>query len=87
MDKTNALKLRQSLGEVIRKLKSTGRPILVEKGREPVAVLITIEDYKKRFVDQTSDEQRNKIVEAIKSARIRLPHGLTSLDIIREIRS
>jgi PHD/YefM family antitoxin component YafN of YafNO toxin-antitoxin module len=87
MRKTNALKLRQSLGSIIDQLKKHGEPILVEKGREPVAVLISIQDYKKRFVDVAADIQRRELLEKIRSAKIHLPAGKTSLDIIREIRS
>ena len=51
MYKTNALKMRQNLGSVLRKLSKTGRPVLVEQNRKPVAVLISLEDYQKRFTD------------------------------------
>jgi hypothetical protein len=60
---------------------------LVEKGRQPVAVLISIEDYKKRFVDVTADIQRRELVERICRANIKLPPGKSSLDIVREARS
>jgi prevent-host-death family protein len=87
MKKTNALALRQSLGSIIEQLRNHGEPILVEKGRQPVAVLISIEDYKKRFVDVTADIQRRELVERICRANIKLPPGKSSLDIVREARS
>lgn len=87
MEKTNALKLRQNLGAVIRKLKTIGKPILVEKGREPVAVLISLEDYKKRFVDQTADELRTQIVQEIKGIKLKLPSHIKSVDLVRELRN
>jgi hypothetical protein len=52
-----------------------------------VAVLISIEDYKKRFVDVTADIQRRELVERICRANIKLPPGKSSLDIVREARS
>jgi PHD/YefM family antitoxin component YafN of YafNO toxin-antitoxin module len=87
MIKTNALKIRQNLGAVIDQLLQNGEPILVEKGRQPVAVLIPIEEYKKRFVDVDADLQRRELVEKIRKAAIKLPPGKSSLDIVREIRS
>jgi PHD/YefM family antitoxin component YafN of YafNO toxin-antitoxin module len=87
MKKTNALALRQSLGSIIDQLCKHGEPILVEKGRKPVAVLISLEDYKKRFVDVAADIQRRELVEKIRKANIKLPPGKSSLEIVREIRS
>ena len=87
MHKTNALKMRQNLGKVLKKLAATGRPVLVEKNRKPAAVLISLEDYHKRFVDAEADQLREEIVQKIKTARIKLPRGETSLDIIREMRA
>jgi PHD/YefM family antitoxin component YafN of YafNO toxin-antitoxin module len=87
MKKTNALALRQSLGSIIDQLRKHGEPILVEKGRQPVAVLISLEDYKKRFVDVVADIQRRELVDKIRKANIKLPPGKSSLEIVREIRS
>jgi prevent-host-death family protein len=87
MKKTNALQMRQNLGEILDQLRKHGEPILVEKGREPVAVLISIEEYKKRFVDIGADIMRRELVNKIRSANIKLPQGKSSLDIIRELRS
>jgi prevent-host-death family protein len=87
MQKTNALKLRQNLGAIIDRLRKSGEPILVEKGRQPVAVLISLEDYEKRFVDVAADLKRRELVEKIRKAGIKLPRGKSSLDIVRELRS
>lgn len=84
---TNALKLRQSLGKVLKILKSTGEPILIEKDRKPTAVLITIDDYQKRFVDYAADKKREELVAQIQNAGIALPKNKSSLDLIRELRS
>ncbi len=87
MIKTNALALRQNLGSVIDQLQKNGEPILVEKGRQPVAVLISLEDYKKRFVDVIADIERRELVNRIRAANIKLPAKKSSLEIVREIRS
>lgn len=87
MNTTNALKMRQNLGKVLHRLATTGTPILVEQNRRPVAVLIGLDDYYKRFVDVEADLRRNELVQKIKAARISLPRRRTSLDIIREVRA
>lgn len=87
MQKTNALQLRQNMGALIEKLRATGEPILLEKDRTPVGVIISIDDYKKRFVDIDADIARKEIIEKIKAAKIKLPKGKSSLDLIRELRS
>jgi len=86
MERVNALQLRQSLGRVLQRLKRTGRPILLEKDRKPAAVLISLEDYRTRFVDVEADRLRVEMVERIKQAGLRTPKGVTSLDLLREVR-
>lgn len=86
METVNALQLRQSLGRVLRRLHKTGRPILLEKDRKPAAVIISLEDYRTRFVDVEADRLRAEMVERIKQAELRTPKGVSSLDLLREIR-
>ena len=87
MKSVNALKLRQQLGSVIRSLQETGKPILIERNSRPAAVLISIEDYKKRFVDREADEKRKEMVELLLRTRLRLPADTTSLDLLHQGRS
>lgn len=86
MEKVNALELRQSLGRLLKRLEMDGRPILLEKDRKPAAVIISLEDYRKRFVDVDADDVRQKMVERIKRARLKVPQGVSSLDLLREVR-
>ena len=86
METVNALQLRQSLGRVLKRLAKTGRPILLEKDRKPAAVIISLEDYRTRFVDIEADRQRHEIVARIKSAALRTPKGRSTLDLLREVR-
>jgi len=83
MKKTNALKLRQSLGKILKELNRDGEPILVEKDRRPAAVLISLEDYQKRFADKEADALRDEIVAMIKGAGLKLPPGESALDLVR----
>ena len=86
MEKVNALQLRQALGRVLRRLEKTGGPILLEKDRKPAAVIISLAEYRKRFVDVEADELRREVVERIKAASLPTPKGRSSLDLVRELR-
>jgi PHD/YefM family antitoxin component YafN of YafNO toxin-antitoxin module len=70
MSKTvNALTLRQHFGRVLKDLELANEPIVVEKGKKPVAVLISIELFKKRFLDfQDLEAQRTLYLEFVKSS-------------------
>ncbi len=90
MKKVNALSVRQSLGKVLRDLERTGEPILVEKGRRPAAVLITLRDFNERFVDRAAADERRRIVQEILAFR-QLPARpgsdvRSAAEILREIR-
>lgn len=86
MKRVNALQLRQSLGKVLNHLKREGQPVVVEKDRKPAAVLISLEDYRLRFVDRDADETRRAIAERFRSAKLTLPKAQTSLELIRSLR-
>ena len=90
MKKVNALSVRQSLGKVLRELERTGEPILVEKGRRPAAVLITLRDFNERFVDRAAAEERRRVVNEVLAFRQRPARAdadrRSAVEILREIR-
>lgn len=86
MKSVNALELRQSLGRVLAALERGGKPILVQRGRKPAAVLISLRDYQERFADRDADEKRREVVARIKRFRLQMPPGKTSVDLLRELR-
>lgn len=83
----NALELRQSLGKVLRLLETGGAPVLVQRGRRPAAVLISLRDYQERFADREADEQRRAVVARIRELKFSPPAEGTTLDLLRELRS
>jgi prevent-host-death family protein len=87
MKTVNALKLRQKLGAVLRSLETSGQPILIERNSKPAAVLISIDDYQKRFVDREADQKRKELVEIILKTRLRVPAGRSTLDLVHEGRA
>lgn len=86
MKTVNALKIRNHLGEVLDELNKTGKPILVSKGRKIQAVLITPEQFQRRFLDYQAEEKKKHLMEAIKSMRAQNRGTKNSIDVLRELR-
>ena len=87
MKKTNAIEMRRSLGKVLKGLALGGAPVLVERNREPAAVLISLKDYRERFVDRIAAEEREKLVEEILAMRSHSNRPRkTAVDHVRELR-
>lgn len=80
----NALTVRQHFGQVLQELKDSNEPIIIEKSRKPVAVLISMELYKKRFVDFQDAEARQKLLSEFKSGSVKAKRN--SLTALRELR-
>jgi PHD/YefM family antitoxin component YafN of YafNO toxin-antitoxin module len=57
---------------------------MIERNSKPAAVLISLEDFQKRFVDREADEKRKEMVETLLRTRLKLPAGKTTLDLILE---
>ncbi len=86
MKTVNALKIRNQLGEVLEELNKTGKPILVSKGRKIQAVLITPEQFQKRFLDYQAEEQKKHLLEIIKKLRGKSRGAKDSVEVLRELR-
>lgn len=86
MDKVNALELRQSLGKVLLKLQRNGEPIIVEKGRRPVAALISLKDFQERFVEKAAAEARLEIMAEMDRMARPSSDPTPAVEILRELR-
>jgi len=86
MKTVNALKIRNNLGEVLDQLTKTGEPILVSKGRKVQAVLVTPEQFQKRFLDFQAEEKRKHLLEVIKGLRAKSLEKKGSIEVLRELR-
>jgi len=82
----NALKIRNHLGEVLEELNKTGKPILVSKGRKIQAVLITPEQFQRRFLDYQAEEKKIHLIETFKSLRAKRRGTKDSVSVLRELR-
>ena len=82
--KVNALQIRQTFGKILKKLQATDEPIIVEKGREPVAVLISLKTFQERFIDYREQSKREELWQALRDAAV--PAKNSSLSVLRELR-
>ena len=86
MKNVNALKVRNQLGEILDGLEETGEPVLISKGRRVRAVLITPEQFERRFLDYQVEEKKQKLIERIASLRDRRIGEKESVDVLRNLR-
>lgn len=86
MEKVNALKIRNNLGEILDRLSETGEPVFISKGRKIRAVLVTPEQFEKRFLDWQARNAKKNFLNNFKKLRKGQRGSLSSLTILRELR-
>jgi len=86
MEQVNALKLRNHLGEILDRLRDKGEPILVSKGRKIRAVLVTPDQFEKRFLDWQAEEQRKRFLDNVARLKKKKKSRLDSLTVLRQLR-
>jgi PHD/YefM family antitoxin component YafN of YafNO toxin-antitoxin module len=86
MEEVNALKIRNNLGEILDRLNDKGAPILISKGRKIRAVLVTPEQFERRFLDWQVKEDKKRFLDAVKRLRKRKQGNLNSIQILRQLR-
>ena len=86
MKTVNALRIRNNLGEILEMLNKTGDPILVSKGREIRAVLITPQHFKRRFLDYQAEEEKKQLLKTIEELKENRLEKRDSVEILRELR-
>jgi PHD/YefM family antitoxin component YafN of YafNO toxin-antitoxin module len=86
METVNALQIRNRLGEILDRLESTGEPIQISKGRRVRAVLVSPEDFRKRFLDRQTEEHRRALIEKVRASRAPSQSGTDSTEILRDLR-
>jgi len=86
MEEVNALKIRNNLGEILDRLNNKGEPILISKGRKIRAVLVTPEQFERRFLDWQVSEEKKQFLENIKRLRKKRQGRESSLAVLRRLR-
>ena len=65
MNTITMLDLRQSLSKVALQMEQTGEPMLLARGKTPVAVLISLKDYEERFAEVSAKNARRQLLGEI----------------------
>lgn len=84
MHTVNALTVRQHFGQVLNDLIDLDEPILIEKGRKAVAVLISLKLFRKRFVDFQDLEVKQELLNQFKTSGVKAKRD--TLTELRELR-
>jgi predicted RNA-binding protein Jag len=74
------------MGKVLAALEKNGEPILLEKGRRPVGVIISIRDYQERFAERAAAEARERVLKEIDSLTMTSADSTPVVDVLREMR-
>ena len=80
------LTLRNRLGEILDQLAKTGEPVLVNKGRKAMAVMITPVQFEQRFLIYQAEEKKRELLAKVKASRSARIGRKTSLEVLRELR-
>ena len=86
MEQVNALKIRNNIGEILDRLNATGEPILISKGRKIRAVLVTPEQFEKRFLDWQAKQEKQRFIETVRSLKRKKDGTDSSTEVLRRLR-
>ena len=86
MEEVNALKIRNHLCEILDRLDDKGEPILISKGRKIRAVLVTPEQFEKRFLDYQTQQEKERLLDSLKGLRKKRKGKQSSLAVLRRLR-
>lgn len=82
--KFNALQVRQEFGKILKKIQKSGEPAIVEKGREEVAVIMSLEAFRRRYVDFLEQEKKTKLLALFHQKRPK--PKFNTLRVLRKLR-
>ena len=86
MEEVNALKIRNNLGKILDRLNKSGEPILISKNRKIRAVLVTPEQFERRFLDWQAQDERQRFLAAFKQLKKSRKGNITTLAVLRKLR-
>ena len=86
MNAVNALEVRNNLGRILDDLDSTGEPIVINKGRTARAVLISLEDFERRFIEYQAQERRQELLERVRRMRASAQPTVDTVSLLRRLR-
>lgn len=87
MKEIKAVELRQSLRQVLEQLEATREPVLLKRGKKEAAVLISLEDFRKRFVEKAAEQERRQILQSIQEMARPSGEDQSSEHLLRTLRA
>lgn len=79
--------MRQSLGKVVSALEAGGEPVLLCRGRRPVAALVSLRDFEERFVEKAAAAERDRLIEQMDALARPAADPTPSVEILRLART
>lgn len=70
MKELTAVDLRRSLKTLADALERDGEPILLKLGQRPVGVIVSLTDFRERFVLAAAEDERRRLLEEILADRL-----------------
>lgn len=86
MEEVNALKVRNHLGRILDRLNATGEPILISKGRKIRAVLVTPEQFERRFLDWQAKQKKEAFLATVTELKGKKTKDEMSITVLRRLR-
>ena len=86
MEEVNALTVRNKLGQILERLGKTGEPVYISKSRKIRAVLVTPEQFEKRFLDWQAEEKKESLLKSIRTLSRNKKGQENSLSVLRRLR-
>jgi prevent-host-death family protein len=86
MEEVSALTIRNKLGEVLKRLEETGEPVFISKGRKIKAVLVTPDQFEKRFLDWQAEEKKKSLLKSITALKANKKGRESSIMVLRRLR-
>lgn len=86
MKSVTTLELRQSLSKVANLLEQDGEPLLLKRGKRPIAVIISLRDYEERFVEKAACDARRSLLADIDALARSSEDPTPAADLLHETR-
>lgn len=87
MEEVSALALRTKFGEILELLEEKGEPIFITKRQRIRAVLVTPEQFERRFLDFQAEAKKTKLLEGLRKMRGQRLAKEDSLTVLRKLRT
>lgn len=84
MKTKKALDFRQQFGSILDDMGKGSEPVIIEKNSKPVAVLISYDLFRQRFIDFQNEKERQDLLSRFKHSLKTSEYSST--DIVRELR-